>query len=322
MPLLNLDIDVLTLIILYLPINRGSRNDILHFAYTCKSLYNLAQPHVVKIFDEDIPSTNYDLFKRTLDENLEYGKDIKTFSFRVKDPSREHEIVNVIQRFPNLQKLKCGSLLQSTRLTPIILSPSSSVRSNLQELVLCEHRPSTQELFELAALPTLYYFRTSFGSSKTVMFEPDKDKIGRNSVLLSLSIPKLHIEVFDKLLQCTSSLRSLNCSIPIPGLLEPVQSTHRRTRAEPVRIPYVLSPQSFMPALTLLSQTLTSLSIHSTGQLWDKYDGTRLDFSNFPILKNFHVSPLCFFSPISLGFSRDGLYKLLPPSLEILKVSC
>lgn len=154
------------------------------------------------------------------------------------------------------------------------------------------------------------------------MFEPDEITIdGGNSVLCSLSIIRLHMDVFVKLLQFTNSLKYLACSIPVPGPLEPVQSTNPRTRAEPVRIPYVLSPQSFMPALCCLSQTLTSLCIHSTGQLWDKYDGTRLDFSNFPILKELKASPLCFFSPRSCGFSRDGLYKLLPPSLEHLNVS-
>lgn len=155
------------------------------------------------------------------------------------------------------------------------------------------------------------------------MFEPVCDAMHEgNSGLRSLTITRLHIDVFSKLLRYTSSLRYLAYAIPIPGLLELVQSTNLRTRANPVRIAYVLSPQSFMPALNLLSQSLTSLVIHSTGQVWDKYDGTRLDFSSFPILKELHVSPLCFFSPLSLGFSRDGLYKLLPPSLEQLTVSC
>lgn len=119
MSLLNLDIDVFTLIISYLrPSNSSSWNDTLHLAYTCKSLYNLAQPYAVDAFDDDIPSTKYELFKRTLDGNHEYGQDIKTFSFNLKNSSHKREIAALIAHFPNLQTLKCGELLQSTRLNP------------------------------------------------------------------------------------------------------------------------------------------------------------------------------------------------------------
>lgn len=133
------------------------------------------------------------------------------------------------------------------------------------------------------------------------MFEPGKGAMdGENSVLRSLTITRLHTEAFGNLLQYTNSLRSLACAIPNPGPLEPAQSTHSRTRAELVRIPYGLSTQSFMPSLNLLSSTLISLHIHSTGQAWDNFASTRLDFSNSPVLKELKVSRLYFFCPISM----------------------
>ncbi|CAG8977927.1 hypothetical protein HYALB_00001807 [Hymenoscyphus albidus] len=318
MQLLDLDIEVLNLIIVYLrPTEQILRNNNLNLAYTCKSLLKLAQPYAAEAFDDSVPSTRYELLRRTLNENAEYGKNVKTFSFTVQDPSREHEISDFVQHFPNLRELKCESALKSLRLAATILSPNLPFRSGLQRLTLYESRISTKQLFELAALPKLKSLDIEDDGPKTSIFEPEDVTLVGNSVLQSLLIGSLHIDVFLKLLSFTSSLTELVCPMPTPGPLKPIQSNIPRRRAEPIRIPYVLSPRNFMSPFRCLSRILTTLHLNSGG-IWGNFDGTRMDFSQFVALKKLGISSLCFFSPLPLGLSRDGFYKLLPPSLEEL----
>ncbi|CAG8955965.1 hypothetical protein HYFRA_00008819 [Hymenoscyphus fraxineus] len=271
MPFLNLDIDVLILIIQYLgPTERESRNNNLNLAYTCKALYKLAQPYAAETFNESIPSKRYKLLRRTLRYNPEYGKDVKVFSFDVKDPAREYEIVDCIQSLPNLRELRCESPLESIRLAPIVLTRSLPLRDNLQSLTLHKTQISTSKLFEILALPRLKYLDVEH-ESKTSMFEPDDFKTVGHSELRTLIIGKLHVDVFLRLIRFTNSLTVLSCCLPIPGPLKPIQSNIPRRRAEPIRIPYFLSPRDFMSAFRCLSRTLTTLNLNSGG-IWGNFD--------------------------------------------------
>lgn len=56
-------------------------------------------------------------------------------------------------------------------------------------------------------------------------------------------------------------------------------------------------------------------------QEWQGHDGTGLDLSSFVALKNLTASALCFVPPLGREYARDGLYKILPKSLEMIHVS-
>ncbi|KAG4440031.1 hypothetical protein IFR05_004481 [Cadophora sp. M221] len=55
-------------------------------------------------------------------------------------------------------------------------------------------------------------------------------------------------------------------------------------------------------------------------QHWQGHDGSRLDLSSFVKLKVLNIAALCIFAPLPLRIPREGLYKLLPYSLERLAV--
>jgi hypothetical protein len=58
--------------------------------------------------------------------------------------------------------------------------------------------------------------------------------------------------------------------------------------------------------------------------IWEtacNHDGTRLDLRGFAALKYLTAPALFFVSPVQLEVPREGLYKLLPRSLEKIQVS-
>jgi hypothetical protein len=75
-----------------------------------------------------------------------------------------------------------------------------------------------------------------------------------------------------------------------------------------------------MPASMGLARTLTELDLNIDRQQWLRYDRSRMDFSSFLVLNELTASALCFMCPTSMGVSRNGLYKLLPPSLKSFEV--
>ena len=92
----------------------------------------------------------------------------------------------------------------------------------------------------------------------------------------------------------------------------------------------VCSPSSIGVLLDRFKHTLTDLLIwyhrsrrsRDTRDGYDGHDGTRLDLSAFAALKNVNLpSDVFFASPIpSASENRSGIWKLLPPSLQSLKV--
>ena len=67
--------------------------------------------------------------------------------------------------------------------------------------------------------------------------------------------------------------------------------------------------------------TLRRLKFYTKQQEWPSHDGTRIDLSSFVALKELKASAICFLAPFSRKISKDGFYKLLPKSLEMLHVS-
>ena len=82
------------------------------------------------------------------------------------------------------------------------------------------------------------------------------------------------------------------------------------------------SPASVSGLLTTLRLTLVDLWLLKDGNSSFKtsHDGSRLDLSTFNVLKKLNVASDCFFADKQPGSARDGLWKLLPPRLEDIKV--
>lgn len=79
-----------------------------------------------------------------------------------------------------------------------------------------------------------------------------------------------------------------------------------------------LSPAAVPRAFGPIKSTLRELTLTTGGMFWPRHDQTRLDVSDFVALRVLEVPCNCLFPPESE--SRKGVYKLLPKSLQTLKV--
>ncbi|KAL9046053.1 MAG: hypothetical protein Q9214_001017 [Letrouitia sp. 1 TL-2023] len=78
-----------------------------------------------------------------------------------------------------------------------------------------------------------------------------------------------------------------------------------------------LSPAAVSRTFGPIKSTLRELQLTSGGMFWPSHDQTRLDVSDFVALRVLQVPCNCLFPPESE--SRNGVYKLLPKSLQTLK---
>lgn len=84
---------------------------------------------------------------------------------------------------------------------------------------------------------------------------------------------------------------------------------------------WTFSPGRILPTLAPSAETLAMLELRDGCQQWLGHDGSRLDLSSFVALKYLSATASCFVAPLSLGDLRNGLYSLLPRSLEKLHIS-
>jgi hypothetical protein len=116
---------------------------------------------------------------------------------------------------------------------------------------------------------------------------------------------------FIEVLRWPRALKRLRCNLPGRGVS---LASHRTDR---VGIP--LSPQWISGALNLVGYSLVDLTLTRGNCTSPGHDGSRLDLSMMQALKTISVASSCFFRPGTEEFER-GVYKLLPPTVESLKV--
>jgi hypothetical protein len=115
------------------------------------------------------------------------------------------------------------------------------------------------------------------------------------------------------LLEMTKELKMLECGVPNG---EQLQVANRRGY-----IQNNLSPAEILSAILPVQQTLRKLVLCDVYQnYWPIHDGSRLDLSGFTALKTIKVPSNLLFQAAEADPSRDGVYRLLPRSLEWIKV--
>jgi hypothetical protein len=119
------------------------------------------------------------------------------------------------------------------------------------------------------------------------------------------------------LLQMAKQLKTLECGVPNSEQL-PVTNRKKYLQIN-------LSPAEILSAITPVYRTLTTLALCDVYQGYQGYqfihDGSRLDLSGFLALKAIKIPSNLLFQTPEAHPSRDGIYKLLPRSLEWIKVS-
>ena len=141
--------------------------------------------------------------------------------------------------------------------------------------------------------------------------------------LLGLEITTVHLpeEVLTEIVRLPKSLSSL--SIKTPGLQKPSYTFGGLDFANKAKMARLLSPSKITNAIQPVQTTLTSLYISENSHTsWPNHDRTRLDLSSFTALQLLSVpSHLIFPQKLPRPPSRNGLYRLLPPSLHELSIT-
>lgn len=203
-------------------------------------------------------------------------------------------------------------------MVPILLSADLPWRNKLQDLTLHENIPSVLNLLDLISLPRL----RSLNISNIENFEISNSVLpctysGKRSELQRLDFGGSQIgpaALKEILLRCQASLKELICCVPVR--LEWFEYFLQFR----LRLNCNFSPIQITPILAPAAQTLTKLSLYTGRQDWPDHDRTRMDLGSFVTLKVLAESASYFITPLSHRLSRSGLYKLLPSSLEKLRV--
>jgi hypothetical protein len=193
------------------------------------------------------------------------------------------------------------------------------LRCSLQVLSLHESLPTAINLFEILLFPSLRRLKIEhieqFEIPKSILFPLDCFDTNNQLQVLELGWYIGPSALKAILLRFSGSLKQHICSVPVRNewinYMPSSMSSILRT----------FSPGRILPTLAPSEDTLTRLELRDGCQQWLGHDGSRLDLSSFVALKYLAATASCFVAPLSLGDSRNGLYSLLPSSLEKLHVS-
>ncbi|PVH84553.1 hypothetical protein DL98DRAFT_569064 [Cadophora sp. DSE1049] len=225
--------------------------------------------------------------------------------------SAQSNLYAFLQKIPRLQSLRTDG----HGVTYTLLSEDLSVRQTLLDLTLHVGDMTATMVLQLASLPRLRCLSIEGLKgpelSKTTLESIKKIELRR----LDLRGSQVGHRVLQEILGRSYALDKLYCNVPL-------QTDFPRDTfgGGILHIPYSLSPSRIGTCFTSTAHTLTKLDLGTQHLHWQGHDGSRLDLSSFVKLKVLSIAALCILAPLPLRISRDGLYKLLPYSLERLVV--
>jgi len=303
--------------------HRRGTHALFSLALTCRSLSRLACPLIGHHVSLRVASRRFKLFKRTLSENPTYGHRVLSFERSVSEPGyptlNEAQLKSFLRKLPNLRTLHSLSATHSgPSVVPILLSRKQPLKHTLEDIILHDVIVNIVEVFKLVLFPHLRRLRVETVQRREIggqAFSP----LSRSGAKSELEVLELGEYIGPRatktiLLHCGNSLKELSCPVPVgPHLIDDPPSRDFMIRN--------FSPMKILSTLFPVAQTLTKLQLDTTRQDWPGHDGSRLDLSSFVALRSLRASALCFVAPLSLGISRNGLYRSLPSSLEEFRVS-
>lgn len=137
------------------------------------------------------------------------------------------------------------------------------------------------------------------------------------SSLTTLSLGPFHPpkRMLLELLRLISNLKDLSCWVPGDGGASNHDAAYGRIMSS------VLSPADIPIALKPIQHSLLRLELKDGTQTeWLNHDGSHMNMSSFNYLKVLKARAECFFAVKAPTGKRNGIYKLLPSSLEGLHV--
>lgn len=240
-------------------------------------------------------------------------------------PSKSDEAVSnkktneLLALLPKIESLEIQTNSDCRAFTPDFLKTNPAL--NLRKLQLTG--PSNLNHFiEYLKIPSL----DDLGVDHPSLFErlrPDvvetRAALARSEVsTLYLGTTHLPLSELSMLLGLFSSIKTLRMGTPFSD-----------AEGDIIRQPewrnwtFALSPRSVRSLIGQFRHTLVNLWLWNDNYppRWSSHDRSRLDLSKFEMLRKVHVPSDCFFASHTPDATREGVWRLLPPRLEDLKVN-
>jgi hypothetical protein len=292
----SLNYDVLSIIC-----RHADTADLASLALVCRSLAGFAQ----ELLYQDISITvhlklgdgakQFKLLHKILKANSDLAGLIHSIDFTFTghfstDTSIIEELQDMLFQCPKVRTLKISaSPWPNNGAAGILLSSLLSNLNCLRELVMSGNISQ--------------YGTISIANSTEV-----EKKVTSSTSLLQIGA-EMTLDSLKHLLRLSPSLESITCRIPgtpkwenFPGMGHPI------------------SPLQISKTLEICKNTLKELRLGGGSQYWPAHDQTRLDLSKFGNLAKMELPSFLLFGSPGPSWNRNGVYRLLPQSLQCLTV--
>lgn len=274
---------------------------------TCRTLYELVLPilyehvHIGYSRTKSLPA---------LDSLDSYGENVRSLDVNNQSLALNYgkRVPVVLGKLPKLQKC--------TITCPVIRKNLFCMQTLVKLVVDQPCSLETSEISQLLSFPSLRFleFKDLWTHWTSRVLYPDV-VYPQNTVLQSLKVIQhdagdgVDIPALKTIIAHCKNLKVLHC----PLTLDP------RTEQ------YTLSPSRILPTIIPVFATLVTLNLYDllldSKWGWERHDGNRLDLSVFTALRSLVTDSRLLLPPVHDLSPREGLYTLLPSSLEYLSVS-
>lgn len=308
----KLPVELLRLILELLCTPDEDRKSLLALALTCRTLWVLAREYIPRDVNVNAHSTSttFTLFERSVTGDSSYARNVQTLIFKTGGKKCDIPKARVRQLFICLSALRVLKLdgLPRSYVVPTLFSGQLELKKTVKRLKI-PGGMTIAMVAELTSFPAIRKWRFwSLDDLECYAEFPEVEKIYLGKLVFQRS--QVGLPLFENIVSRSQNLKTLETNLPF---LPPVVKTDI---SHEIIIENTFSALRLQTILLHAADTLTSLNLHSQGQLWRQHDGTRLDLSNFTTLKSITLSAMCMCAPLSRDISRDGLFKLLPRSVE------
>ncbi|KAK0122203.1 hypothetical protein ONS95_010460 [Cadophora gregata] len=327
MLLIDLSPEIINLIVHFLGLS-GKPLDLCGLALSCRFLSVVVRPAIPSIVDLKLPSSRLSLLQRSIDEDPSYGHGVRSATLQ-RDNRRgsvdETETREAIETFllstPAIRDLHLNEFYMPG-VARFVLSTSLTLWTTLRKLKLADPQMNFTELVDLLSRHQFRHLEAAHLNIMEVLEPPRETHPQSGLTYLDLRKSRIEDYVLGIILRRLPAVHTIRYRLP--------RSVERQATATAAQMNanHLIFPNRVELALLKASKTLTRLDLsilYRRGRLVP--DPARIDLSGMTALKELKISALYFFLVLNGGRgvltdhpSRNGLYKLLPQSLEALQM--
>ena len=244
--------------------------------------------------------------------------------YKAQAPENDDGLANkktneLLALLPNIEYLRVQTNPDCLPFTPDFLARNRAVK--LRKLRLPWLGVSLNDVVAYLAIPNLDNLLVDYPSRKQIL---QPDILRSREGLPRLTLSQLYLGTGNRRISELSTFLTLFSDIKVLEMGIPLQDTEEHTNQLPISESELgLSPGGIAKMLRPFQDSLVELWLCNdfSHAIEAPHDGTRMDLSSSPSLKKLTLPPSCLFPSKAPNAARGGVWRLLPPKIESLKVS-